>query len=219
MSDAGEVVTLAAWPVHFAIGGRVADAAPTVAVASPTAGALALLSRALAGAGAQGALVTFAAGPHVPRAADTHPALERASPLVAFWAVHLGLCLAVAAALGINLHFQCVTQPHWFYHNMLSVFFARGEADCHIERDLEEKSVAVQSCSTCSSAGWSGSTCRGQNKRVLDTARIFCNLCGGKLSDKVHTFCFSVLNSLDFMYFENSFLLTVSPTFTLEHFL
>lgn len=151
MSDAGEVVALAAWPVHFAVGGRVADAAPAVAVASPATGAL--LSRALAGAAAQGALVALAAGPHVPRAADTHPALERASPLAAFWALHLGLCLAVAAALGINLHFQCVTQPHWFYHDMLSGFFARGETDSHVERDLEEKSVAVQSCSTQSSAG------------------------------------------------------------------
>lgn len=160
----GEVIALAAWPVHLSVEGWVADALPAVAVASPAAGAL--LCRALAGAGAQGALVAFAVRPHVPRAADAHPALQRSFPLVAFWAVLLSLHLAATAALGMNFHFQRVTEPHWFYHNMPSVFFARGEAHSHVERGLEEKTVSVQSCSTRSSAGCSGSTCRGQKKII-----------------------------------------------------
>lgn len=117
----GEVVAFAAWPVHPSVRGGVADALPAVAVASPAAGAL--LCRALAGAGTEGALVALAVRPHMPRAADAHPALERSFPLVAFWAVQLSLCLAVTAALGMNLHFQHVTEPHWFYHNMPSGFF------------------------------------------------------------------------------------------------
>lgn len=167
----GEVIAFAARPVHVSVRGRVANALPAVAVAPPAAGAL--LCRALAGAGAEGALVAFAARPHVPRAADAHPALERSSPFVAFGAVRLGLCLAVTVALGENFHFQRVTEPHWFYHNMPSGFFTGGETYSHVERDLEGKKGAVQSCSARSSAGCSGSTCRGQNKRVVDAADSF----------------------------------------------
>lgn len=99
MSHTREVIAFTAWPIHLSVQGWVANALPAVAVASPTAGAL--LCRALAGAGAEGALVAFAAWPHVPRAADAHPTLERSFPFVAFWAVHLGLCLTVTAALGM----------------------------------------------------------------------------------------------------------------------
>lgn len=171
VSHTGEVIAFTARPVHFSVRGRVANALAAVAVASAAAGAL--LCRALAGAGAEGALVAFAVRPHVPRAADAHPALERASPFVAFGAVRLRLGLTVTVALGMNFHFQRVTESHWFYHNMPPGFFTGGETYSHVERDLEEKKAAVQSCSTRSSAGCSGSTCRGQNKRVVDAADFF----------------------------------------------
>jgi len=171
VSHTREVVALAARAVHLSVRGQVAEALPTVAVTSPAAGALPC--QALAGAGAKAALVALTAWPHVARAADAHPALKRAFPLVALWAVHLGLRLAVAAALGMKFDFQRVAEPHWFYHNMPSVFFTRGETYGHIERHLEEKMVAAQSCSRRSSAGDSGSTCRGQNKGVIDTACFF----------------------------------------------
>lgn len=203
VSHTGEVIAFAARPVHFSVRGRVANTLPAVAVAPPAAGAL--LCRALAGAGAEGALVAFAARPHVPRAADAHPALERSSPFVAFGAVRLGLCLAATVAPGMNLHVQRVTEPHWFYHNTPSGFFTGGETYSHVERDLEGKKVAVQSCSARSSAGCSGSTCGGQNKRGVDAADFFCNLFGGRLFIKEQTLCLGVLNSADFMSFENLF--------------
>lgn len=124
MSHTGEVIALTAWPVHLPIQGWVAHTLPAVAVASPAAGAL--LCCAFAGAGAEGALVAFAVRPHVPGAANTHPALKRSFPFVAFWAVHLGLCLTVTAALGMNVHFQCVTEPDWLYHDVPTAFFTGG---------------------------------------------------------------------------------------------
>lgn len=137
VSHTREVTTFTAWPIHLSVQGRVADALPAVTVTSPAAGAL--LCWALAGAGVEGALVAFTVWPHVPWAADAHPTLEWSFPVVAFWAVHLSLCLTATATLGINLHFQCVTEPQWFYHNMPSVFFTRGETYSHVERDLEGK--------------------------------------------------------------------------------
>lgn len=137
MPDAGEVIALAAGPVDLSVGGRVAQALAAVAVASAAAGAV--LGRAPAGAGAQGALVALAARPHVPGAAHAHPALQRALPLAALGAPLLGLGLTIAAADGVNLHLQHVTEPHRFYLDKPSGSFTRRETYGHIERDLEER--------------------------------------------------------------------------------
>lgn len=122
MPHAREVVALAAGPVDLAVRGRVAQALPAVAVASPAAGAL--LGRAPAGAGTQRALVALAARPHVAGAAHAHPALQRAFPLAALRALLLGLGLAVAAAEGMNFHLQHVAEAHRFYLDKPSGFFA-----------------------------------------------------------------------------------------------
>lgn len=141
MPAAGEVVALAARSVDPAVRGRVAHAVPAVAVASAAAGAL--LCRAPAGAGAQGALLALAAWPHVPRAAGAHPALEGAFPSAALGAVGLRLCPAAAAALRINVHFQRVAEPHWFDRDVPFASLAGGEAHGHVERHLEHKRMAA----------------------------------------------------------------------------
>lgn len=135
--DAGEIVALAAGPVDLSVGGRVAQALPAVAVASPAAGAV--LGWAPAGAGTEGALVALAARPHVAGAAHTHPALQGAFPLAALRALLLGLGLAVTAAEGMNFHLQHVAEPHRFYLDKPSGFVTRRETNSHIERDLEER--------------------------------------------------------------------------------
>lgn len=163
---AGEVIALAAGPVDLSVGGRVAQALAAVAVASAAAGAV--LGRAPAGAGAEGALVALAERPHVPGAAHAHPALQGALPLAALRAPLLRLGLAAAAAQGMNFHLQHVTEPHRFYLDKPSGFFTRRETYGHIERDLEERMGTAGS--TGNFAGCSRSACRGQSKRIVDTA-------------------------------------------------
>lgn len=168
--DAGEVVALAAGPVHLSVGGRVAQALPAVAVASAAAGAV--LGRAPAGAGTEGALVALAARPHVPGAAHAHAALQGAFPLAALRALQLGLCLTVTAAERMNFHFQHVTEPHRLYLDMPSGFFTRRETYSHIERDLEERMAPAGSWTTgsCGRQGAQGAVQGAREVHAEDRA-------------------------------------------------
>lgn len=103
MSHAGEIVTLAVRPVNVSIGRQVADALPTVAVASSTARGV--VRGLLAGLCVRHVLPALAARTHVAGVAGTHPTLEGAVPVVAFGAVHFHFFLTVTVALWSDQHF------------------------------------------------------------------------------------------------------------------
>lgn len=103
VSHAGEVVTLAVGPINVSVGRQVADALPTVAVASSTAGGV--IRGLLAGVCAQRVLPALTARTHVARVAGTHPTLEGPVPVVAFGAVHFHFFLTIAVAFWTDKYF------------------------------------------------------------------------------------------------------------------
>lgn len=103
MSYTGEIVALAVRPVNVAIGRQVADALPTVAVASSTARGV--IRGLLAGICVQHVFPALAVRTHVARVAGTHPTLEGAIPIVAFGAVDFHFFLTVTVAFWSNKYF------------------------------------------------------------------------------------------------------------------
>lgn len=103
VSHAGEIVTLAVRPINVAIGRQVADALPTVAIASSAARGL--IRGLLAGISTRLVLPALAVRTHVARVAGTHATLEGAIPIVAFGAVHFHFFLAVTGAFWSDKYF------------------------------------------------------------------------------------------------------------------
>lgn len=130
MSHTGEIVTLAVRPINVSVGRQMADALPTVAIASSTTRGVA---RGLfAGVCAQHVLPALAAGSHVARVAGAYPTLEGAAAVVALGAVRFRFLLTVTAALWTDKYFHGIPQPHRLYDNTpasLTVWYTHSHVE------------------------------------------------------------------------------------------
>lgn len=138
MPHAGEVVTLAEGPINVSIGRQVADALPTEAVTSSTAGGV--IRGLFAGLRAQCVLPTLTVRTHVARVAGAHPTLEGTVSIVAFGAVHLHFFLTVTFAFRTDKYFKGVPQPHRLYDNVpvssLTVWYTHSHVKCSLEKKI-----------------------------------------------------------------------------------
>lgn len=131
MSHAGEIVTLAVRPINVSIGRQVADALPTVAVASSTARGV--IRGLLAGICARDVFPTLTARTHVAGVAGTHATLEGAVPIVAFGAVHFHFFLTVTDAFWSDKYFKGIPQPYRLYDNVPASFLTVWYTHSHVE--------------------------------------------------------------------------------------
>lgn len=145
-ADAGEVVALAVGAIDAAEVGGVADALPAVALALAIAGLR--LRVCLAAAALQALLGALAARAHVSGVTQARSALQRPPAATAHTAVGLGPLLAAALAESLQLHLQCVLEPHRFHGEVLGTRRALGQLHCHVEGHLRGRTT-VTSKDTC----------------------------------------------------------------------